>query len=480
MRNPVAKGALALMLVGGAYGGYKVYEHRQEQQIEQEQLETIHALQKSVSTLYKDAKKELLAETINQKKIDQVKREVQSQEEESFSLDNKKKFDRLLVEFANAENMYQLQEEAGQLLDENGDLKENASIAKVEEHASELHKIKPLFVETVFVKINEAKTQQTDIIDATNVVNSLFVKEDRKDVKDEVIRGHYDAAVNAVNKIKQEKAKQELTVSLDQVNTFVTQKEVLAAKAQEELQKQELLKKEQEESQKQALAKGNTSTAANSSISASSSTNSAGQSVSNNGGSALAQLVASSNTAQKTNQIVTVVASGTSATVTLLEKNNDGWKEVLSTKGYVGSQGVGQANESSGRTPKGSYSLGFAFGTSNPGTRLPFRQITPTSYWISNTEDPEYNTWQERQSSSTLDEHLMDYQVQYKYAIVINYNTNNPIKGAGSAFFLHVSNGRPTAGCVAVPESHMVTLMKTINSGAYIINVNSQTEIANY
>jgi hypothetical protein len=274
MRNPVAKGALALMLVGGAYGGYKVYEHRQEQQIEQQQLDTIQALQKSVNTLYKDAKKEFLTETINRKKIDQVKQELQSQEEESFSLENKKKFDRLLVELTNAEDMYLLQEEAGQLLDDNGVLKEDAAIAKVEEHASELHKSKPLFVEKVFVKINEAKTQQTDIINATNAVNSLFVKEDRKDVKDDVIRGHYDAAVNAVNKIKQEKAKQELSISLEQVNTFVTQKEVLAAKAQEELQKQELLKKAQEESQKQALANGNSSTAANSSISASSSTKS--------------------------------------------------------------------------------------------------------------------------------------------------------------------------------------------------------------
>lgn len=477
MKNPVAKVALALLLVGGAYGGYKVYEHKQEQQLEQQQLNTIKALQNSVTTLYKDLKKELLAENINQKKIDQVKQELQKKEK-SFSLDNQKKFDSLLVDIQHAENMYKLQEESSQLLDENGVLKENANIAKVEEYASELHKIKPLFVETVTVKINEAKTQQTDIVDATNSVNSLFVKEDRKEVKDDVIRGHYDAAVNAVNKIKQEKAKQELSVFLNVVNSFITQKEALAAKAQEELQKQALLKKAQEESQKQALA--NSSTAANPSINASSSTNSSPQSVTNNEVSALAQLVASSRTAQKTNQIVTVVASGTSATVTLLEKRNDVWTEVISTKGYVGSQGVGQAHESSSRTPKGSYSLGFAFGTSNPGTSLQFRQITPNSYWISNTNDPEYNTWQERQSSSNLDEHLIDYQVQYKYGIVINYNINNPVKGAGSGFFLHVANGRPTAGCVSVPESHMVTLMKTIHTGAYIINVHSQNEITSY
>lgn len=194
----------------------------------------------------------------------------------------------------------------------------------------------------------------------------------------------------------------------------------------------------------------------------------------------LSGLVASSQTAQRTNQIVTVIASGTTAKVTFLEKENGLWNEKLSANGFVGSQGVGQASESTSRTPKGSYSLGFAFGTSNPGTNLPFRQITPNSYWISNVNDDQYNTWQERGSSSRSDEHLIDYPVQYKYGIVINYNTENIQKGAGSGFFLHVANGRPTAGCVSVPENQMYELMKRIKPGAYIINVNNEQEIKNY
>ncbi|MCM3737878.1 GW domain-containing glycosaminoglycan-binding protein [Bacillus cytotoxicus] len=194
----------------------------------------------------------------------------------------------------------------------------------------------------------------------------------------------------------------------------------------------------------------------------------------------LAGLVASSPTAQRTNQIVTVISYGTSAKVSFFEKENGLWHERFYTFGYVGSQGVGQASESSKRTPKGSYSLGFAFGTSNPGTNLPFRQITPNSYWISNVDDDQYNTWQERDWSSRSDEHLSDYSVQYKYGIVINYNTENIQRGAGSGFFLHVSNGRPTAGCVAIPEDQMYELMKRINQGAYIINVNNEQEIKNY
>lgn len=194
-----------------------------------------------------------------------------------------------------------------------------------------------------------------------------------------------------------------------------------------------------------------------------------------------AEIVANSRTAQKTDQIVTVVGSGTRADVTLWEKVNNQWGEVSSTSGYVGFDGIGQASEGSRRTPKGSYSLGFAFGKSNPGTKLPFRQITPNSYWISDVNSNLYNTWQEGNFAGNGNEHLADYEnLQYYYAIVINYNTSNVVKGAGSAFFIHVSDGSPTYGCVAVPKSYMEQLMVRIHPGTYIINVTSQNEVANY
>jgi L,D-peptidoglycan transpeptidase YkuD (ErfK/YbiS/YcfS/YnhG family) len=48
----------------------------------------------------------------------------------------------------------------------------------------------------------------------------------------------------------------------------------------------------------------------------------------------------------------------------------------------------------------------------------------------------------------------------YANAMVINYNRTPVRAGAGSAFFLHVTNGRPTAGCVAVPKANLVWLMR--------------------
>nr|WP_238941894.1 SH3 domain-containing protein [Bacillus sp. REN10] len=192
-------------------------------------------------------------------------------------------------------------------------------------------------------------------------------------------------------------------------------------------------------------------------------------------------MIAKTKTAQQTDQIVTVVGSGSKAYVEYWEKNQLGqWTSVLKTTGHVGSKGVGQAREGSKFTPKGAYKLGFAFGHSNPGTKMPFKPITKNSYWISNPKDSQYNTWQERTKSSKLDERLINYRVQYKYAIVINYNTYKPVKGAGSAFFLHVDNGGPTAGCVSVSESHMRQFMRQLHDNAYIMIVNNQSEIAKY
>ena len=43
---------------------------------------------------------------------------------------------------------------------------------------------------------------------------------------------------------------------------------------------------------------------------------------------------------------------------------------------------------------------------------------------------------------------------------MINYNTDPVIKGAGSGFFLHVSFGAATEGCVAISENELNRVMR--------------------
>ena len=187
--------------------------------------------------------------------------------------------------------------------------------------------------------------------------------------------------------------------------------------------------------------------------------------------------------AAKTSQVVVTVANyRTSASVYLYSKDKNGiWVQNWQTNGYVGGSGVGEAHEGSSRTPIGAYSLGFAFGThSGVMSSLGYRKIDSKSYWIEDVNDSQYNTWQERSWSKSPSEHLIDYQVQYEYAIVINYNMNPIVKGKGSGFFIHVANGHATAGCVSIPRGQVISLIETLKSGAYIVNVNNINQISNY
>ncbi|HAK43187.1 MAG TPA: hypothetical protein DCM59_11435 [Clostridium sp.] len=268
---------------------------------------------------------------------------------------------------------------------------------------------------------------------------------------------------------------------------------LIQEKAEEEKRQEEAKKKEEEANKEEAKNNpSNTSendekkpSESNNNDNVTDSSNGGDSSYSRGGGSynpyengSVESFIVQSPTAQYTDQIIGVVASGSSAQVYLLEKNNGVWQTVLQTSGFVGSQGVGQASEYASRTPKGSYSLGFAFGTGgNPGTNLTYRPITNNSYWISDVNSPYYNTWQEGDFGGNGNEHLAGYTDEYRYAITLNYNAG---VGNGSAFFLHCSNGSPTAGCISVPTDVMLTFMQRIHSGAHIINVNSLSELANY
>lgn len=179
-------------------------------------------------------------------------------------------------------------------------------------------------------------------------------------------------------------------------------------------------------------------------------------------------------------QIVTVIAPDTSAVVTLWEKTDNGWVEIYQAEGFVGKEGVGPADEYHSYSPQGLFKLNFAFGISNPGTQLEFRQITDNSYWISNVDDPDYNTWQEREYSSSVDEHLIDsLSGAYQYGIVIDYNSAC-IPENGSAFFFHCNIWEPTEGCVTVPREDMESFMQLIKPGAYILIEKSEENIINY
>jgi L,D-peptidoglycan transpeptidase YkuD (ErfK/YbiS/YcfS/YnhG family) len=131
----------------------------------------------------------------------------------------------------------------------------------------------------------------------------------------------------------------------------------------------------------------------------------------------------------------------------------------------VGVNGVRPTREGLGRTPVGVFTLTQAFGNQpNNGTRLPYRYVDRSDWWDEDPASPHYNQLVvSTVSPGGNSENLYDAGEAYAHAVVINYNVNPVVKGAGSGFFLHVSFGAPTEGCVAIPLGDLDRVMRWLN-----------------
>jgi L,D-peptidoglycan transpeptidase YkuD (ErfK/YbiS/YcfS/YnhG family) len=175
-----------------------------------------------------------------------------------------------------------------------------------------------------------------------------------------------------------------------------------------------------------------------------------------------------------TDQLVTVLVPAAASTGGVLRAWQRGpggaWNATLGpVRVRVGAQGIGQAREGLSRTPRGTYSLAQAFGRQqNPGTKLPYRTVGNNDWWVSDPKSAAYNTYRNCAPGScpfneSAGENLGRAGAAYDYAAVIGYNTAPVRPGAGSAFFMHVDTGKPTAGCVAVPRASEVALLRWLD-----------------
>jgi L,D-peptidoglycan transpeptidase YkuD (ErfK/YbiS/YcfS/YnhG family) len=181
-------------------------------------------------------------------------------------------------------------------------------------------------------------------------------------------------------------------------------------------------------------------------------------------------------------RVITVVASSHARTVATLQAwtkaPGGGWlRHGSAVAAHVGAQGLTSSpSETKSATPIGTFTLTQAFGRlANPGTGLPYFATTSADWWISQSGSL-YNTHQHCSGSCPFaqgapNEHLAYELPYYNYAVVIDANTRNAPggvhQGRGSAFFLHVTDGAPTAGCVAIPQSTLVPIMRWLTPSAH-------------
>ncbi|MCG6533959.1 MAG: L,D-transpeptidase family protein [Syntrophales bacterium LBB04] len=102
-------------------------------------------------------------------------------------------------------------------------------------------------------------------------------------------------------------------------------------------------------------------------------------------------------------------------------------------------------------------------------TKMPYRQALADDLWVDDPEAPDYNQWvKQSETSAASYEKMKRDDDQYKYGIVIEYNTDPVIKGHGSAIFFHVWKGESstTAGCVAVSEEDIRKILNWLDPAA--------------
>jgi L,D-peptidoglycan transpeptidase YkuD (ErfK/YbiS/YcfS/YnhG family) len=166
--------------------------------------------------------------------------------------------------------------------------------------------------------------------------------------------------------------------------------------------------------------------------------------------------------------------SGFTATLYALEKRGAVWRNALPpVPALIGRKGFalpGEKKEGDLRTPSGVFALKRTFGYGPEiESRMPYRQAGEEDIWVDDAASPAYNRWVRKGETSAASFEIMKRQDdRYRYGIVVEYNTDPIIPGAGSAIFIHVRGGEnvPTLGCVALSESDMLKVLEWLNPTA--------------
>lgn len=177
--------------------------------------------------------------------------------------------------------------------------------------------------------------------------------------------------------------------------------------------------------------------------------------------------------------------SGVRARMLCLELRNETWiaapgpfEVTVGTSGMAWGRGLYEPagdgpfkKEGDRKAPAGVFRLVKAMGYAAAppaGTTLPYEQITASHHCIDDPASQYYNRvvdasgfskpvgelWKSSECMKRRDD-------LYKWLIVVDYNRKEPQPGAGSCIFIHIRRSKEegTAGCTAMAESDMVTLL---------------------
>jgi L,D-peptidoglycan transpeptidase YkuD (ErfK/YbiS/YcfS/YnhG family) len=102
----------------------------------------------------------------------------------------------------------------------------------------------------------------------------------------------------------------------------------------------------------------------------------------------------------------------------------------------------------------------------SPGVRFAYRRVTGDYIvWDDDSASRAYNLWVDTRSGDAGRNPEPMYRLpSYGYGAVIGYNTDRT-PGLGSAIFLHVAHSGATAGCVSLPQSQLLAVLRWLDPG---------------
>ncbi len=126
--------------------------------------------------------------------------------------------------------------------------------------------------------------------------------------------------------------------------------------------------------------------------------------------------------------------------------------------------------EGDGKTPAGVWPLRRLLWRSDrtflPNTALPYQPIRMSDGWCDAPLDRQYNQPIEMPYGGGAESLWREDHV-YDFVVVVGYNDDPVVPGAGSAIFLHLA--RPaysaTEGCVALAREHMAAFLRQASPG---------------
>jgi len=119
------------------------------------------------------------------------------------------------------------------------------------------------------------------------------------------------------------------------------------------------------------------------------------------------------------------------------------------------------------KTPLGHYHIRFGLYRSDrlppPNSRLNFRALREDDGWCDDINDPAYNRFI-RLPYPASHERLWREDGAYDIILIMSHNDSPPVKGLGSAVFIHVAqpDDRKTLGCVAIEPEIMIKLLPSL------------------